>query len=78
MIIKLGTESDAPSINLLQACFWFALRVDDNQAIYRIAFPGMTILDLTKEQSAAFDQFLRRKAEPSRIQPLSNGGIILT
>lgn len=78
MIIKLGqNDSDAVSINVLQICYWRVLKNGEGEDIYLLVFPGATQLTLTRNESVAFSQFMKQKAEPSRIQPVSNGGIAL-
>ncbi len=72
MIITLGkSESDAVSINVLQICYWRVLKNREGEDIYQLVFPGQTELTLTRDESLAFGQFMKQKAEPQRIQPAS-------
>lgn len=70
MIIKLG-EGEAVTVNMLQACFWKVReRPQDEQPLYQIVFSGNATLDLTKDESAAFEQFLDQSSKPKLIQPV--------
>lgn len=77
MIIRLGTDKTAPSINMLHVCFWKVIGVIHDQAIYLITFAGGSELTLSKDESIAFDQFLQQSSQQRLIQPVSSGGILL-
>lgn len=78
MIIKLG-EGESVTVNMLQACFWKVRDrcESDGQALYQIVFSGNAKLDLTKDESVAFEQFIDQSSKPKLIQPVQGNLIQL-
>ena len=77
MIIKLGKEANAVTINMLQVCYWQpkeSLRLE--KPVYEIYFPCGSLV-LSVEESQAFEQFLQQSSQPKLIQPVPSGLSIL-
>lgn len=77
MIIKLGKNPNAATINMLQVCYWKPTGNSvPEKMVYEIYFPCGSLV-LSVEESVAFEQFLEQSSQPRLIQPPPSGLTIL-